>query len=146
MPGADLSPLEFKAIKNSLIEKDWVYQRSQRYHYYILVCRLGPREPMGVGGASHWSLKSFSLCINDFKQFIVHTLKMSHKQVPDALSLYTQDTNCLMLMIDALYDGLTDRRLKRRLTKIKKQFTSSTAQSTDSSTDDEPTSNSKFNG
>ena len=92
------------------------------------------------------TLKSFSLGINDFKQFIVHTLKLSYKQVPDALSLYTQDTNCLMLMIDALYDGLTDRRLKSRLTKIKKQFISSGAQSTDSSTDDETTSNTKFNG
>ena len=49
-----------------------------------------------------------------------------------------------MLMIDALYDGLTDRRLKSRLSKIKKQFISSAAQST--STDDETTSNSKFNG
>ena len=51
-----------------------------------------------------------------------------------------------MLMIDALYGGLTDRRLKSRLTKIKKQFISSGAQSTDSSTDDETTSNTKFNG
>ena len=82
-------------------------------------------------------MNSFTLNLNDFTQFITHTLKISYKEIPDALSLYTQDTDLLILMLEAFYAGLTDHRVKRRFTKVRKQLTNSEVASLDSSTEEE---------